>query len=100
VDGDFIISQLIPELQNTKAVTLILKVFPFGGVQVLDIPNSVTNENEYYCTGENATCEANLIDVSMEDSENCNLTLNYSAVLCPTKSKEHSGGLSQMFVRK
>ena len=57
-DGDFIVSQLIPELQNPNNDFLVL-VLPYGGVQLIS-----DDDGKYYCHGKNDVCDTNMIHVS------------------------------------
>lgn len=57
-DGDFVVSQLAPELKNEASPAKRLFVVPFGGV------NLVADESgKYTCKEGDMICEASLIHV-------------------------------------
>ena len=81
-DGDFIISQLIVELEASKGIIdknkkfneLFLLAFPIGGIQILTDDIEV---DKYYCTAKDSICETSLIHVSGDFCSICFVLLSY-----------------------
>ena len=59
VDGDFIISQLIPEITEPES-NLLLLVLPLGDVQIIS-----DSDGNIYCHSAESLCSTNLIHVSL-----------------------------------
>ena len=60
LDGDFIVSQLIPELYNRTDDELQFLVWPYGGVEIIS-----DEEGILYCHAKETICQTSLIHVSV-----------------------------------
>lgn len=93
-DGDFLLYQLIPELEDT-ANNLQLFALPYGGIEMISDDNF-----KYYCHGKKGVCETSQLQVSGQFSSLSFPMPGFISVLPAMGIQQCHGALSFLLLPK